>query len=892
MTRANTISFQRSPITAAVAAALTLAGAPGSAAAGTSVIALSGNAAPGTEPGVTFGFVGNASLNNASQVAFTSFLAGAGVTSANNQSIWRDTTLVAREGAAASAAGAGVNFGSLLTPLLNEAGQVAFSSSLTGTGVTTANDEAIWRDGTLIARTGNAAPGLGGVTFSFVSSNLRLSDAGHVVFSATLAGSGVTATNDNSLWSNSRLVAREGNPATAAGAGVDFAGSFGSPVVNDLGELAFTAFLTGTGVTSANDTSIWHDAALVAREGGAAPVAGGGVNFATLGAPVLNNAGQVAFFSALTGAGVTAGNDAAIFRDGALIAREGDAAAAGPGVAFGHLTNPFLNDAGQVAFNSALTGMGVTTANDSAIWRDGVLIVREGDAAPTAAAGGKFSSLAVADLNNTGQVLYSGFLTGTGVTADNDSALWIGDGIESLQVAREGDLVGSRTIVALGVGGSSLNDLGQVSYEATFTSGSGVFLFTPDLHYRSAFSSSWDNNANWTLGLGPAHVHDVFIDPSSSRTVTGPTGAETVKSLTVGGGAGIATLRLNGGALSAINGVTVASTGVLTGDGTITSTVTNQGTVRAQNVTVQGGLTNSGIVEGSGRINTALSNQSNGQVRVAATEHLVVSGSAHSNAGRIEVIGGTAEFNGAVTNQAGTGTITGRNATLRFNNGLNNQGSVALSFGISDVFGDINNTGSIINSGAGQVTFYDDVINNGEIRTSTGGASVFFGTVAGAGSFTGTGTVFLEGDLRPGNSPALVVFGGDVALGAASSSLFELGGLTRGSEYDGIDVAGALTLAGTLNIALLNAFDPQAGMSFDLFTAETIDGMFLQTLFPTLPGRGWSVSLLQDFFGSTDVLRLNVASAPAVPVPAAAWLLSSGLVGLIAVARRRHARGE
>lgn len=866
---------------------MALAGAPNSAVAATSVVALSGNAALGAGQGIAFRSVGNASLNNAGQVMFTGMLTGAGVVPANDESIWRDATLVVREGTAASAAGAGVDFGDLSTSRFNEAGQVAFFSPLTGTGVSVANDGSIWRDGVLIAREGNAAPGLSGITFAFLSSGLNLSDAGHVAFSAALAGSGVTTANDGSLWSNGVLVAREGDFATAAGAGVSFTGSFGTPTVNDVGQTAFTAFLAGTGVTSANDRSLWRNGVLVAREGDAAPVVGGDTAFGILGTPVLNNAGQVAFFSQLTGAAVTAGNNASIWRDGALIAREGDAAtAAGPGVAFGDLASPHLNDTGQVAFVSGLTGTGVTSANDSAVWRDGVIIAREGDAAPTAAAGAEITGLGLVDLNNTGQVLYSGVLTGAGVANENNNVVWIGDGVENLQVAREGDSVGSSTFAAIFVGGSSLNDLGQVSYEAILANGNtGVFLFTPEIHYRSAFSSSWDNNSNWTLSLGPAHVHDVFIDPSSSHTVTGPTGAETVKSLTVGGGAGIVTLRLNGGMLTATNGVTVASTGVLTGDGTITSAVTNQGTVRAQNVSIQGGLANNGIVEGSGRINAALANQTNGQVRVATAEHLIVSGSAHSNAGRIEVIGGSAEFNGAVTNQAGTGTITGRNATLRFNDGLANQGSVALSFGISDVFGDINNTGSVINSGSGQVTFYDDVINNGEIRTSTGGASVFFGAVSGAGSFTGTGSVFFEGDLRPGNSPALVVFGGDVALGSASSSLFELGGLTRGSEYDGIDVAGALTLDGTLDIALLNAFDPQAGASFDLFTAETIDGMFLQTLFPNLSGRSWSLALLQDFAGTTDVLRLSVASA--VPVPAAAWLFGSGLVGLVGIARKK-----
>lgn len=170
----------------------------------------------------------------------------------------------------------------------------------------------------------------------------------------------------------------------------------------------------------------------------------------------------------------------------------------------------------------------------------------------------------------------------------------------------------------------------------------------------------------------------------------------------------------------------------------------------------------------------------------------------------------------ALSGNAAPGTEPGVTFGSVGNASLNNAGQVVFTSFLAGAGVTSANNQSIWRDATlvareGAAAIYDDVINNGEIRTSTGGASVFFGAVAGAGSFTGIGTVFFEGDLRPGNSPAPVVFGGDVALGAASSSLFELGGLTRGSEYDGIDVAGALTLDGTLNIALLNAFDLQAG---------------------------------------------------------------------------------
>jgi hypothetical protein len=48
-------------------------------------------------------------------------------------------------------------------------------------------------------------------------------------------------------------------------------------------------------------------------------------------------------------------------------------------------------------------------------------------------------------------------------------------------------------------------------------------------------------------------------------------------------------------------------------------------------------------------------------------------------------------------------------------------------------------------------------------------ARSFFGAQTGAGNFTGTGTVYYIGDLRPGNSPASVHYGGDVVFGGTTT---------------------------------------------------------------------------------------------------------------------------
>lgn len=307
--------------------------------------------------------------------------------------------------------------------------------------------------------------------------------------------------------------------------------------------------------------------------------------------------------------------------------------------------------------------------------------------------------------------------------------------------------------------------------------------------------------------------------------------------------------------------------------------------------TLSGGtLTNHNAVSGHGRIAAQLNNTVNGEVRVMSADYLTFQGADNVNAGRITLLDGVAKFDQGLTN---TGTITGRGALIAGNTAtLDNQGDMAFS-GRTDIQADVHNNGNgrIIVSGNSTTTFYDDVIHNGsEIRISEGSQAVFFGTVSGAGAYTGTGSVFFEGELLPGNSPALVNIEGDMNLGLLSHTTIELGGLIRGDEYDAFDVGQTLSLGGELEVVNLDlgsgVFSAGLGDMFDLFTADTIVGEFdVLTLASLGQGLAWQLNYLTDAIGSMDLVRLQVVSA--VPVPPAVWLFASGLLGLVSVARRR-----
>ena len=226
--------------------------------------------------------------------------------------------------------------------------------------------------------------------------------------------------------------------------------------------------------------------------------------------------------------------------------------------------------------------------------------------------------------------------------------------------------------------------------------------------------------------------------------------------------------------------------------------------------------------------------------------------------------------------------ITGQNAILRFNGGLTNDGSMLLSSGVNNVFGDITNsaTGKIVVAGGAAATFYDDVVQNGALQVikvgSTNSTAVFAGSFSGSGGASGGGDIFFLGDLRPGNSPAIVTFDNNVGFGASAGLDVELGGLTPGSDYDQVHATGVLSLAGALDVSLTRGFVPRAGNSFDILDWGSLSGAFATLNLPALSGGlAWSTSQLY----TTGVLTV-------IPEPATMVLLILGVAGVVGITRR------
>ena len=233
-------------------------------------------------------------------------------------------------------------------------------------------------------------------------------------------------------------------------------------------------------------------------------------------------------------------------------------------------------------------------------------------------------------------------------------------------------------------------------------------------------------------------------------------------------------------------------------------------------------VSNSGTLYGNGTLAIALRNNAGGDVETVTGERMRFAGVGSTNAGEINNFGGQIRFDQDLTNESGA-LISGRGQFFA-NGGWNNDGVLALSGGFADIHGDLSNsaTGIIAIGGGSTTTFFDDVTmdaGNMNVDIASDSYAVFFGSYNGGS--TGAGTLQAFGDLRPGNSPGTVEFGGNLNLAASTTSFIELGGLLEG-EFDQLRVKGDFNIAGTLDVSLINGF----GLGFNQeFLIADIDGV-------------------------------------------------------------------
>ncbi|MDQ7013378.1 MAG: GC-type dockerin domain-anchored protein [Planctomycetota bacterium] len=202
------------------------------------------------------------------------------------------------------------------------------------------------------------------------------------------------------------------------------------------------------------------------------------------------------------------------------------------------------------------------------------------------------------------------------------------------------------------------------------------------------------------------------------------------------------------------------------------------------------------------------------------------------SSGTLEVSGANSTFaSGAVT----TVGNFGRGVLMVSNGGLLTTPGLHIA---DDALGDVTvDGGSVVdtvgvfvgNRALGTLT----LANGGAVQSPLVTVTPL-GTMSGSGSVTGN--VLNQGAVAPGNGAGVLAVSGSFTqtLGALN---IELGGSGLGTEYDQLSATGTISLGGTLNVSLINGFNPDSG-EFVIVQGGSVSGVFAVENLPA----GFSIS--------------------------------------------------
>jgi phage baseplate assembly protein gpV len=164
---------------------------------------------------------------------------------------------------------------------------------------------------------------------------------------------------------------------------------------------------------------------------------------------------------------------------------------------------------------------------------------------------------------------------------------------------------------------------------------------------------------------------------------------------------------------------------------------------------------------------------------------------------------------------------------------------------------------------AGSLVFPSGMTSGDGTVVDLGGGTLGTGDIfnlATGASLTGTGTINGNlnnaGEVSPGASPGQITVSGDYAQTADGILTIELAGTTADSEFDQLVVSGASSLAGSLDVSLIDGFDPILEDTFEILSSGSLSGTFGTVQLPELSaglkwlleysGNGVTLSVEQD----------------------------------------------
>jgi len=210
--------------------------------------------------------------------------------------------------------------------------------------------------------------------------------------------------------------------------------------------------------------------------------------------------------------------------------------------------------------------------------------------------------------------------------------------------------------------------------------------------------------------------------------------------------------------------------------------------------------------------------------------------------GNIILADGSVFHNSGTFNAKGNTTMTGTAAESFINNGFFIKYTAGTTTTMDIPFTN-NGTVDIV---AGNLIFLKGMDNGENAVINLGDGTLNPGdtlNLASDDSLIGSGTLAANlvnaGTVSPGNSAGGITVQGDYTQESTGVLEIQLGGTTAGTGYDQLTVTGTSTMAGTLNVSLINGFVPQVGDSFTILPYGTRSGGYSSLNLPE--GYRWGI---------------------------------------------------
>ncbi len=532
------------------------------------------------------------------------------------------------------------------------------------------------------------------------------------------------------------------------------------------------------------------------------------------------------------------------------------------------------------------SGNGTTTLNAANTYTgttfiDGGTLVAEGD--DVAATSGA--------LGNGGNIDFGGgtLQYATGVTQDYSSR--IANSASAIKVDTNGETVlWNATLATTNTGGLTKE-------------GSGLFRIVATSNYDGATTINGGTlqirNVTGTQGWRPGAIN---INNGSTLQFTG-----TDQTILQGTGDNI-TFDSNGG------GSMVMSKNTIWRSAHIVTTGGAQNTVSGTYFNGQGAVAGNRVI-----YDVADGTDAGGIDLLVSSEHRNVGGITKNGAGTLALSNGTNSMNGGtVIINAGTLEVgaAGRLQSGSYADAITMNGDAATIFRYNSsqaqtLSGVISGVGSLEKDNSSTLTLSGDNTYSGNTTvtagillinnttgsgTGTGAVTVASGaSLGGSGTISGATTIQSGGFLAPGNSPGILTFSGDLTLASGSFTNMEITGSTRGTDYDGIDVGGALTYGGGLTLTSNTLIGVGTYNLFDFtsesgdFSSITLSGTAYANNTFIQDGDVWDAIVDNQTYTYSQVTGNLVVATAAVPEPETFALLG-GLLALTYVLGRRRRR--